>query len=81
MSKQFCCLDKTNFYEMCSHCYNAYFSDPEFEAALHDAYWTEQDNKAQVVKACECGGSSVADNTHSAWCPKFVDDNNYYGTD
>jgi len=48
---------------------------------MHDAYWTEQDNKAQNVKACECGGSSVADNTHSAWCPKFVDDNNYYGTD
>lgn len=70
-----------NFYEMCSHCYNAYFTDPEFEAALHEAYWTEEDNKVTVKVECECGGSSVSDNTHSSWCPKFNNIDEYYGTD
>lgn len=79
MSKKFCCLDKMNFYEMCSHCYNAYFTDPDFESALHEGYWVEQDNKMTKRKGCECGGNAVADNTHSPWCPKYEDDS--YGTD
>lgn len=79
-NKKFCCLDKTNFYEMCVACYNAYFTDPNFEAQMHDDYWSETQT-APSNGPCECGGSAVADNTHSAWCPKFQDDGNYYGTD
>lgn len=68
-------------YEMCMDCYNAYFSDPDFEAAMHEAYWNERDNTAQISNKCECGGGSISDNTHSDWCPLFVDSNDYYGTD
>lgn len=81
MGKKFCCLDKMNFYEMCSYCYNAYFSDPNFEAAMHDAYWDEEDNKMHSTKVCECGGGKIANNTHSAWCPMFDNGDDYYGTD
>ncbi len=70
--KIFCCADKMNMYEMCINCYNAYFSDPDFEAAMHAAYWAEQDNHTNYELRCECGGSKIADNTHSAWCPKFI---------
>ncbi|NDG29301.1 hypothetical protein EB118_04260 [bacterium] len=59
-------------YEMCESCYNAYFSDPDFEAAMHEAYWNEQDNRVSNQLKCECGGGAVANNTHSAWCPKFI---------
>lgn len=70
--KAFCCADKFNMYEMCVRCYNAYFSDPDFEAAMHEAYWAEQDNHVIGELKCECGGESVANNTHSSWCPKFI---------
>jgi len=69
--KIFCCVDKVNMYEMCGRCYNAYFSDPEFEAAMHDAYWAEADNKMHTEVKCECGGESTGDNLHSHWCPKW----------
>lgn len=70
--KVFCCADKVNMYEMCVKCYNAYFSDPDFEAAMHEAYWADIDNQSRYELRCECGGSKVADNTHSAWCPRFI---------
>ncbi|NBU33846.1 hypothetical protein EBZ38_03375 [bacterium] len=73
--RKFCCAGKYNMYEMCSYCYNAYFSDPDFEAAMHEAYWAEHDNKYKREELkCECGGESVSDNTHSSWCPKFRGD-------
>jgi hypothetical protein len=70
--KVFCCADKYNLYEMCSHCYNSYFSDPEFEAAMHDAYWDDYGTKPSPELKCECGGGAIANNTHSSWCPKFI---------
>lgn len=70
--KIFCCADKFNMYEMCRDCYNAYFSDPDFEAAMHEAYWNEKDNTMHGGIKCECGGSIVGNNTHSDWCPKFI---------
>lgn len=69
-----------NFYEMCSYCYNAYFSDPDFEMQMHEDYQREP-QVSSPAKACECGGSKISDATHSAWCPLFHDDGGYYGTD
>lgn len=80
MNKQFCCLDKLNFYEMCSYCYNAYFTDPDFEVQMYEDYKSEPKVSSANAK-CECGGSSVSDVTHSVWCPLFRDDGGYYGTD
>lgn len=67
-------------YEMCSYCYNAFFTDPDFEQELYDTYWEEQNvSSSTSVKICECGGNVVANNTHSSWCPLFEEE--YYGTD
>jgi hypothetical protein len=70
IKNKFCCSDKYNLYEMCLSCYNAYFTDPEFEAAMHDSYWNEQDIKYIGGAKCECGGESTGENLHSHWCPK-----------
>lgn len=68
--KKFCCSDKMNMYEMCAYCYNAFFTDPDFQIEMYDDYGFEPMNTTELK--CECGGSKVADNTHSAWCPKFI---------
>ena len=69
--KEFCCLGKMNMYEMCMDCYNAYFSDPDFEAAMHEAYWNEKDIYANTENKCECGSEASGGTTHSHWCPKW----------
>ena len=80
MGKKFCCTDKMNMYEMCTYCYNAFFTDPDFEFEMFEDYKTEPQVSSSILK-CECGGGAIANNTHSAWCPMFIDDGDYYGTD
>lgn len=66
--KKFCCVTKTNFYEMCIDCYNAYFSDPDFEMAMYEAW--ENEPKVSSSTVCECGSEAAGGTTHSHWCPK-----------
>lgn len=70
---KYCCLDKTNFYEMCMNCYNAYFTDPDFEAAMFE-YFENWHNEPKVSSAtiCECGSEAAGGTTHSHWCPKGI---------
>ena len=65
---KYCCLDKWNFYEMCSHCYNAYFTDPGFEQALYENW--HQEPRVSSSNVCECGSEKAGGTTHSHWCPK-----------
>lgn len=67
---KYCCLDKWNFYEMCSYCYNAYFSDPSFEEALRENWHEEPKVSSSSSSMCECGSEKAGGTTHSHWCPK-----------
>lgn len=71
-SKKFCCADKANMYEMCSYCYNAFFTDPEFEAAMYEDYWSEPRVSSSSSLVCECGSEAAGGTTHSDWCPKGI---------
>lgn len=71
--KEFCCAGKVSMYEMCGRCYKAYFEDPDFEAAMHEAYWEERDARYTPPKVCECGSEASGGTTHSHWCPKWSD--------
>lgn len=68
--KPYCCVNKMNMHELCAYCYNAFFSDEDFQIQMFDDYGLEPLSKQEL--RCECGGSAVANNTHSAWCPKFI---------
>lgn len=55
-------------YEMCVHCYQAFFSDPDFMPP-----WLPKDNEIDggtFFKQCECGSEAAGGTTHSHWCPK-----------
>lgn len=75
MSKNPCCLNKYNLYEMCMDCYNLYFSDPNafILKDSYDIYLEEQANNTPGYKLdCECGSEAAGGTTHSHWCPKGV---------
>jgi len=70
--KEFCCLDKLAMYEMCEKCYDAFFSDPDFQIQMFEDYGLEpMVSSSSSMEVCECGGGAVASNTHSAWCPRY----------
>ena len=68
--KKFCCTDKMNMYEMCVTCYNAFFSDPDFQIEMYEHIESEP-RVSSPATVCECGGESTGDNLHSHWCPKW----------
>lgn len=71
-NKTFCCLDKLELHSMCTRCYEAFFSDPDFQIQMFDDYGLEpMVSSSSSMEVCECGGGAVAANTHSAWCPKW----------
>lgn len=72
---RYCCVNKIEMNQLCTKCYNAFFSDPEFQIQMFDDYGLEPINPSSMSSAvCECGGGAIADNTHSPWCPKFRKD-------
>jgi hypothetical protein len=70
--KEFCCINKLELHTLCALCYEAFFSDPDFQIQMFDDYGLEpMVSSSSSMEVCECGGGSVAANTHSAWCPKW----------
>ncbi len=71
--KKFCCADKFNMYEMCNNCYNAFFTDPEFQVQFYENYENEpRVTSSMSFEVCECGSEASGGTTHSDWCPKFT---------
>lgn len=59
-------------YEMCRTCYDAFFSDPEFQIEMYEDYGFEpMISSSSSTAACECGSEAAGGTTHSHWCPKF----------
>jgi len=68
----YCCLNTLDMSKMCKRCYEAFFSDPEYQIQMFEGYGLEpMVSASSSMEVCECGGGAVAANTHSDWCPKF----------
>jgi len=67
----YCCLNTLDMSKMCKRCYEAFFSDPEYQIQMVDGYGLEPMVSSSSMAACECGSEASGGTTHSHWCPKY----------